>query len=155
MIVTVDTNVFIEALFFKEEWCLKVLEKEFRKEIVFAMNQATYTELMVVFMLHIAKSEISDERRYRLCTKLSNIIWRVIKTDNRTKSIFCTEDKDDNKFIDCAIDSKSEYLITLNQKHIKPEFESLIKRDYKHNLQIVNPYNFVAGGLQRKFNSFK
>lgn len=153
MVVTVDTNVIIEALFFQNDFCLKILEEESREKIVFAMNQAMYTELTVVYMLHITDPKISEERRYKLCGKLSSVIWRVLRTPHKIRTKFCTEDSNDNKFIDCAIESKSEYLITLNHKHIKKEFEPLIKEQYNHKLQIVDPYHFVKRKLMQKYNS--
>lgn len=124
MVVTVDTNVIIDALFFQNDFCLRVLEMESRENLVFAMNQAMYTELTVVYMLHITDPKINDERKYKLCGKLSSIIWRVLRTDHKIKTKFCTEDLNDNKFIDCAIESKSEYLITLNHKHIKKKISN-------------------------------
>lgn len=142
MVVTVDTNVFINALFFKDPWCLKVLENEAKELIVFSMNQATYTELQVVFALHVAES-IDRANSYRLYSKLTNIMWRVMKTPHTIKTKYCVDDPNDNKFIDCAIESKAQYLITENTQHISSEFEPLIKKQYGQDLKIMGPYQFI------------
>jgi len=65
----------------------------------------------------------------------STIIRSSEVIESKTKTTLITEDPDDNKLLECAIDGRAKYIIT-GDKHL------LKIRKYK-NIRVVNPNSFL------------
>ncbi|MCL6613541.1 MAG: putative toxin-antitoxin system toxin component, PIN family [Firmicutes bacterium] len=140
MLVVADTNVFVRALFLKDDWCGKVLRLESEKTIQFAMNEDTYLELCLVIAEFLIKEDKS--RFLRIYNKFMNVLWRIVKIPHQTYSNL-SADPGDNKFIDCAIDGECPYIITYDGSHLFG-LEPKIKKEYGKLIKILSPYQFFV-----------
>lgn len=92
------------------------------------------------------------KKKQAQCTRVvvdTNALWEIDKVDCKSKTNYCKEDPDDNKFIDCCIDGKIEYLIS-SDKHLLELKDSLEIK--KHGIKIMNPKDFSMEMLLKKFS---
>lgn len=150
MLVVVDSNVFAKALFGDNEWCQKILNLESQGTIKFVFNELTATEMLCVISELLAQKGANKQFYYWVHNKILKIILRSKIVPHITSCNIC-EDKNDNKFIDCAIDSKAEYIISENGQHLYSDLEIEIKKQHSHNVKILSAYQFITGViLQQK-----
>ncbi len=70
MHVVVDTNVFINALFKQDQWCLKILAEESRGTFHFLFNDSTATELFVVVTEILESKKANKGEKYKILNRL-------------------------------------------------------------------------------------
>ena len=125
----IDTNVFISS-FITYGKSRKVLDKVFAGKIRLLTSPAILLEF----------EEVLSREKFGLTrTQVQRIVSLLIHSSKviepRTKITIITEDPDDNKIIECAVDGMAKYIIT-GDKHL------LKIRKYK-NIRIVNPNSFL------------
>ncbi|MBU4256678.1 MAG: putative toxin-antitoxin system toxin component, PIN family [Candidatus Thermoplasmatota archaeon] len=125
----IDTNVFISS-FITYGKSRKVLDKVFAGKIRLLTSPAILLEF----------EEVLSREKFGLTrTQVQRIVSLLIHSseviESKTKIILITEDPDDNKLLECAIDGRAKYIIT-GDKHL------LKIRKYK-NIRIVNPNSFL------------
>lgn len=149
--VVVDTNVIIDAIINGDESCISILKHKHDGNILFCMNKSMYNELIYVFGRHLDKIKLEKELS-RLFPKLGNTLWEIQHIPHNTHTNYCIDDEDDNKFIDCCIDGRIEYLIT-SDMHIREVQKQLedIKSNYGLNLKIMSPYQFTIELLRLSY----
>lgn len=149
--VVVDTNVFIDAIFHNDESCKSIFRYKNDKNIAFCMNEKMYKELILIFGRLLEANKLTKDMS-RLVAYFGGTLWEIERIEHKVKTNYCIEDDEDNKFIDCCIDGKVEYLIT-NDMHIREVIKSLeeIKRKYNINLKIMSPYQFSRELLKLKY----
>lgn len=151
MLVVADSNVFAKALFEDNEWCQRILNLESKGTIKFAFNDLTAIEIVCVISELLAQKGANKQFTYWAYSKMLKIILRSKIVSHITSCNIC-EDKNDNKFIDCAIDSKAEYIISENGQHLYSDLESEIKKQRSYNVRILSAFQFITGViLQQKF----
>jgi putative PIN family toxin of toxin-antitoxin system len=143
MLVIVDTNIFIKALFFKNEWCLDLLKYQHEGTINFIFNLPMIHELAGTVFLQLKRNGASDKNIFKASDKIQTIIFRSEKSFYTLKAEICKVDPSDNKFIDCAIERKCEYIIT-EDSHISSDYIPIIKERYNHELKILSAYQFIT-----------
>lgn len=143
MVIVVDTNVVMQALFQKERWSREVLRREFNSQgdIQFAVSPPIQAEYFTV-LADLASHPDGPREAKALCRMLSNTIWRMKKIEIKIESHYCTEDHSDDMFVDCAIASKARYIITDNTQHFQGIPEA-VQRDHGRNLEVLGPYQFI------------
>lgn len=142
MKAVVDTNVFVNAIFHGDKWSREVLNRHMNEEITISMNKECQTELLVIFLIFVAEKFKTDKRQlYRYYGKLTDALWTMERTPCKTRTKYSI-DNGDNKFINCAIDSNAEYIVTYNSDHLCG-FEEQIKKDHGVNIKVLTPYNFI------------
>lgn len=143
MQVVVDTNIFIKALFFKNEWCMQLLNYEARGTIQFVFNLPMLRELNYVIISQLIANGTSERSIIKASDKMQDIFWRSRRVDCKTFSRLCVEDNSDNKFIDCAIDGNISYIIS-EDGHLSSDLSEVIKETYKHTVEILSAYQFIT-----------
>lgn len=141
ILVVVDTNVYIHALFHNDRWCREVLNREYNGEIKIAMNIDTYAELSYIIYAHANKFSTKPEKLYKIYGLLGSIFWRMKLVPKITFSDLC-EDHSDNKFIDCLIDGDADYIVTHDGNHLLG-LEDVIEKRYKKKTKILSAYQFI------------
>ncbi len=146
--VVVDTNVFVKAIFHKNQDAKELFRLKSNNKIRFVMNKEMQNELLVTFFnLLLATAKEKDITNIpKLGTLLSLSLWQVMEIDHNSKTTFC-EDPDDNKFIDCAIDGNVKYIITYDA-HLN-SLSDFLEENY--NITVLNPYQFLIE--YKKFNN--
>ena len=144
--VVIDTNVFINGIFKKDSFSQALFNLKSLDKIVFVMNKEMQNELLVTFskILIEAYKKIGKEKDMinviPLCATLSKCLWQVEEVDHIIHTNYCVNDKSDNKFVDCCIDSNVTFLITQDE-HINGVADQL-KQDY--NIEVLSPMQFYT-----------
>jgi len=132
--IVLDTNVFISGIFFSGP----------PSEILKAWNKNK-------FQIALSKEILDEYKRvaYELSSKFPGVgilpIIKLIKTngkfvDTQHVEITVCEDPDDNKFIECAIASDCEIIVS-GDKH-------LLKLVAYEGISVLNPRDFVEKYLR-------
>lgn len=144
MRVVVDTNVFINGIFKEDSHCKAIFHLKGLNKLTFVMNKEMQNELLYTFyniLLEAFKKKKEKNKELRMIpiiATLSKCLWQVEEIDHMIQTTYCTEDKSDNKFIDCCIDGNVKYLIT-QDKHINScSFE--LEKDY--GIIVLSPMQF-------------
>ena len=140
--VVVDSNVILRALFFGDKYSMILLQKEAEHKIRFVFNKEMKQELNMKFVVFLSQYGADMGKVKRLTDKLSSILSRSKEVGHKTYSNLCAEDRSDNKFIDCAIDSNSRFIITKDSD--LSGLEGIIRNKYKHTVRILSPYQFIT-----------
>ncbi|MCX8129785.1 MAG: putative toxin-antitoxin system toxin component, PIN family [Clostridia bacterium] len=151
MKIVIDTNVFVKAIFHNDKWCQKVLENVQNGLVTYYLNDAIDTEINFIFMFHAIEIGKTLREIIGPHNRLHRLLWKAEKVFHVTKSSLCVDDEDDNKFIDCAVDSKANYIITQDGSHLFGLEES-IKKEYGIALKILSPYQFMIEFNANKYN---
>ncbi|HLD19611.1 MAG TPA: putative toxin-antitoxin system toxin component, PIN family [Candidatus Nanoarchaeia archaeon] len=129
--VTLDSNVWLSGLIWKSE-AAKILALAEKKEIALFCSKEILFEIAEV---------LNRERKFAIKNQdaAKEAIEKIIRLSSDTQIIIRTgiihEDPNDNKIIDCAVNSKSEYLITYD-KH-------LLKLQKYKRIKILHPTEFI------------
>ncbi len=129
--VTLDSNVWLSGLIWKTE-ATRILTLAEKKIIALFCSKEILFEIAEV---------LNREQKFAIKNQeaAKEAIEKIIRLSSDTKIIVRTgivhEDPDDNKIIDCAINSKSEYLITYD-KHL------LVLQRYKR-IKIMHQTDFL------------
>lgn len=137
--VVVDTNVFIKAIFHRDASSKQLFQLKSNENIRFVMNKDMQNELLVTFFTLMTKllNKKDLPNASALAMLLSASLWQVKEIDHTSHTNHC-EDKDDDKFIDCAIDGNVKYIITYDD-HLLSLSDFL---DINYRISVLNPYQF-------------
>lgn len=144
--VVVDTNIFINGIFKRDQFAQAIFQLKSAKKICFVMNKEMQNELLVTFstiLLEAYKRRGKNGEEIGiipLSASLSKCLWQVREVDHIIHTDFCKEDKSDNKFIDCCIDDNVKYLIT-QDKHINGIANEINKQ---YEIEILSPFQFYT-----------
>ena len=149
--VVIDTNVFIDAIFHNDNSCQSIFKYKNDKLITFCMNERIYKELIYMFGKMLEENKLTKDMS-RMVSYFGGTLWEIEKIEHKTKTHYCVDDEEDDKFIDCCIDGKVNYLIT-SDMHIREVIKSLdeIKQKYRLDLNIMSPYQFSRELLRLKY----
>lgn len=137
--IVVDTNVFVKAIFHRDENSKQLFQLKTNNKIRFVMNKEMQNELLVTFFKLITTTNKKDVKKVTLLgTLLSLSLWQVKEIDHISHTNYCT-DVDDNKFIDCAIDSNTKYIITYDE-HLN-SIADFLKENF--NINVLSPFQFI------------
>jgi len=123
--VVIDTNVLISA-FITYGKSRKVLDRVFTGKIRLLISPAILLEF----------EEVLSREKFGLTkTQVQRIVSLIIRSSEviepKTKITLITEDPDDNKILECAVDGRAKHIITGDSHLLKI-------RKYK-NIRIVEP----------------
>lgn len=140
--VIVDTNVFIDAIFSKDEAILPIFEKECNGELRFVFCNQTIGELHGIIEEICMRLKYNKKNIHKIYRSIGYILARgrnlgALKNINR----YCEDDEDD-KFIECAKIGQVKYIIS-SDIHIN-QIPSAIKDFYKLNIVTIDPLEFLA-----------
>lgn len=104
------------------------------------MNKEMQNELIVTFfkLLLSTLSKKDVQQSITLGALLSSSLWQVREIDHLSHTNY-SEDIDDNKFVDCAIDSDTKYIITYDE-HLNSIADKL-KEEY--DINVMSPFQFI------------
>lgn len=127
--VVLDTNVLISAILFGGK-PRKILEKAIRGEIRLCLSEPILEELKGV--LQRSKFDYSPEMIHFILTELMGIADFVKPSE--TLSVVL-EDPEDNKILECAVETRANYIIT-------GDFH-LLKLSRYRNIEVLNTVAFL------------
>ncbi len=154
MRITPDTNFFISAT----QWNYSVAHKLFIKLIEKDVQIFTTRDILDEFSKVLVRDfEYTIEEIDAILERLLLVVTLI---DTTSKLDVVKEDPEDNKIIECAIDSKSDYIITYDAHLLKIEQFQNVKKPAGFltrqklysifaRIKIVKPEDFI--GLHKEF----
>ena len=133
MEITVDTNFLISAT----QWDYSVAHKLLIKMIEKNVYIFTTKDVLQEF------SEVLERDFQYLSEEIAEIVEKVmafvILIETKIKIYAVKDDPDDNKILECAVDSNSQYIITYDQHLLNlKEFQGIKIMTPEEFLRIIN-----------------
>lgn len=129
--VVIDTNVFISGIFWKGNYCSKIIEAWKFESITMVSSLEIIEELGEIlkdFKIQMPEEMIKEWQ--------NKIIENSILVKPREKLDIVKNDPKDNKFFEAAITGNAEYIISQDKKHI------LSIKEYK-GIKTISPEEFL------------
>lgn len=107
--VVLDTNIFIAAYFNRKSASARIIDLclDNEHELIFSSRLHKEVELI----LNNVKAEGEFQER------IQNLFMNASQVKPTQKVFMVKEDPDDNKFLECALEGKADYLIT-SDRHL-------------------------------------
>ena len=130
--VVLDTSVFVSSLLSKNPYAspAQILKKWQEKHFTLIMSPQLLEELLE----KLSEKQIDENILEQLVTAITSLALHI--EGAITATYLDNIDPDDNIFLAAAYESKADYLVSLDAKHLLP-----IK--YYHGTQIVTPKIFL------------
>lgn len=129
MIVTTDTNFLISAT----QWSYSIAHKLLLKLIEKDVEVYTTMDIIEEFSEVLKRDfKYNDEEINNITSEILSLVKLIIPTKNVD---VVKEDLEDNKIIECALESKSDYIITYDSHLLK-------LKEYR-SIKIVKPEEFL------------
>ncbi|MFH0752336.1 MAG: putative toxin-antitoxin system toxin component, PIN family [archaeon] len=125
MDVTFDTNVLLSSTLWAGSVAQKLLSQFIRADVKIYSSEEILTEYQKVLKRDF---DYSDDEISNIIEKVLSFITLVVPT---RKAYVVKDDPDDNKIIECALESSSKYIITYD-KH-------LLSIDEYKGIKIIRP----------------
>ncbi len=127
--VVIDTNVFISGLNFAGKPS-EVLQLFWKGEIRVFISSFILKEIEKILR---EKFDWSEEQIQRILTRIKA---KVIEVDPKIKLSVIKEKDEDNRILECAIEGKTQYLISGDERHLLP------LKEYQ-GIKILSPSEFL------------
>lgn len=140
--VVVDTNIFIDALFYNDVDIIKLFKYEHNRNIQFITCEQTVKELNRLIKRICKRLKYTKDQIFYIGSKINYILARS-KYVNIGKQFprYC-EDSDDDKFIECGKVGQADYILS-SDGHIVL-IPNCTKDMYKFNFKIIDILDFVV-----------
>jgi len=138
--VVLDTNVLISSLLKAESKAREIYRLVLRREIELYTSVDLINELSRV--LEYPKFGFKELEKQAFLKNLTRVA--IILVNPGLKINVIEEDPPDNKFLECAVEAKADYLISGDNKHLLP------LKNFQ-GTEIVSPSEFLE--LYQKLNS--
>ncbi|MDO8428457.1 MAG: putative toxin-antitoxin system toxin component, PIN family [Candidatus Diapherotrites archaeon] len=121
--VVLDTNIVVSALIEKRGYPAEIFRKLISEEIECFTSQEILDEIEDVFKrTEIVSRTLQADRESILTNFKIYAQWISIKTKVKT----VLEDSDDDKFIECALDAKADFIVSGDRHLLKlKEFKGI------------------------------
>ena len=133
MRITVDTNVLISSTF----WCGdsdKIIEKVEHKKLELVLSKEIIEEFAKVLGYEEIQQKIKDKNlEMRRTVEKIVSISKIIDTKQEFDVI--TEDSDDNKILECAVEGNADYIVSQDVH--------LLKLKEFNGIKILTPEEFL------------
>ena len=129
--IVLDTNIIISAFGWSgNEY--NILKKVMNKELLLVLSPEILDEYKRILLLQ--RLEFQEDEVEEFISALLEVAELIYPIYNKQSSI-AIRDKDDIKFIICAIESKADYIITGDN--------DLLVIDKYNSIQIISSKNFL------------
>ena len=133
MRVVLDTNILVSATFWKGD-SFRIVELIDKKKIKHSMSKETIAEYSKI----ISSEEIIEKiekKDLRISKTLQKVIYLSDIVEPQRKIRVVRDDPDDDKFLEVAVESKADYIISKDNHLLRlKEFEGI---------KIVSPEDFL------------
>ena len=114
MKVVLDTNIYLSGLIFKGSYPEQVLNLARQRQIEVFSSDFILSEIKKNLVVKFKYTESQSGLFIDEILKFSQVVIPTSKVQIIQTKI------EDNKILECAVDSKSKYLITGDKKHLLP-----------------------------------
>ena len=134
MKAVLDTNVWLSAAFWEGE-AFKLVSTIQRRKIEVIVTKKILLEIVEVLNKEAKFQKFIKDRKLAIGDLLRTITSLGKLIDSKTRLSIVKEHSSDNKFVECAIDGKAEFIVSYD-KHL------LKLKEYK-GIKILNPTKFM------------
>lgn len=115
--VVIDTNVLFSAVFKRVGFPAQILDLVARGILAPCLSDAILAEYLDVLARPVLRPHAARARR--LLELMAAFAVRVIPT----QTLPLCSDRDDNRFLECAVAAEAEYLVTGNIRHFPKDYK--------------------------------
>lgn len=147
--VIVDTNVFIDALCYGDDEARTVLANEHRGLYTFVMSKFMREELLLTITTHLVAAKLGEDLMNDVWRRLSRCLHRAYLFEPQNH-VSISPDPPDNRFIECAIEYPTKYLVTSNTKDFQNAIKTPVLNRKRQPIQFLTPREFNLRVLQKR-----
>jgi uncharacterized protein len=111
--VTFDTNIWISSTLWENSVSRKLLNRLILESKEIFLTKEILEEYLTILKRDFNLSREEFEEKAEIILSFAKIVEPSVKVD------FVKEDPDDNKIIECAVESKSEYILSYDKHLLK------------------------------------
>ena len=135
---TFDTNIFVRSLIQKDNLANHLISLWLDGQFILVLSQAIVDEVRGVLLRPDLMRELQYTRT--AATRLINLLPQANIVEVTSSAELCRDPKDD-KFIDCAISGRVQFLVSYDKDLID---DAKLKRAlFEFGVEIVEPPNFL------------
>ena len=134
MKAVLDTNVWLSAAFWEGE-AFKLVSTIQRRKIEVIVTKKILLEIVEVLNKEAKFQKFIKDRKLAIGDLLRTITSLGKLIDSKTRLSIVKEHSSDNKFVECAIDGKAEFIVSYD-KHL------LKLKEYK-GIKILSPTKYM------------
>ena len=135
---TFDTNIFVRSLIQKENLANHLISLWLDGQFILVLSQAIVDEVRGVLLRPALMRELQYTRTEAL--RLINVLPQANIVEVTSSTELCRDPKDD-KFVDCAISGRVQFLVSYD-KDLTDDFE--LKRNlFEFGVAVVEPPDFL------------
>ncbi len=133
-----DTNIFVRALIQKENLANHLISLWLEGRFILVLSQAIVTEIRGVLLRPALMRELQYTRTEAM--RLINLLPQASIVEVTTSGELCRDPKDD-KFVDCAISGRVQFLVSTDNDLVD---DAELKRAlFEFGVEIVEPLDFL------------
>ena len=135
---TFDTNIFVRALIQKENLANHLISLWLEGRFVLVLSQAIVAEIQGVLLRPTLMRELQYTRTEAM--RLINLLPQASIVEITTSSELCRDPQDD-KFVDCAISGRVQFLVSTDNDLI--DDAELRRALFEFGVEVVEPPDFL------------
>ena len=144
---TLDTNIFVRVLLQEGNLANRLLALWREGRFVLVLSQAIVAEVQEV----LSRPSLKQKFRSQAATQLINLLTQRAKIIEVPFSYKLCRDVEDNRFVDCAIFGRVQFLLSYDNDLIADP--KLIQALFEHGVEPVDPLAFlerIQGGRNQQ-----
>ena len=144
---TLDTNIFVRVLLQEGNLANHLLSLWREGRFVLVLSQAIVAEVQEV----LSRPSLKQKFRSQAATQLINLLTQRAKIIEVPFSYKLCRDVEDNRFVDCAIFGRVQFLVSYDNDLIADP--KLIQALFEHGVEPVDPLAFlerIQGGRNQQ-----
>ena len=135
---TFDTNIFVRSLIQKENLANHLISLWLDGQFILVLSQAIVDEVRGVLLRPALMRELQYTRTEAL--RLINVLPQASIVEVTSSAELCRDPKDD-KFVDCAVSERVQFLVSYDNDLI--DDSELKQALFEYGVEIVDPLNFL------------
>lgn len=140
LLVVVDTNVIVDALFNDDKYAQRVINSILKEEITLAISHPIFREMMNVVMRHAIEAGLTLTQAKRPILKVAEMFSRA-KHVNPTVKLEVADHSPDNKFFECAYEA--DITIIISSDGDVSEL-TIVKTCTNRVINVYSPWQFIC-----------
>ena len=144
---TFDTNIFVRALIQKENLANHLISLWLEGRFILVLSQAIVAEIRGVLLRPVLMRELQYTRTEAM--RLINLLPQASIVEVTTSGELCRDPKDD-KFVDCAISGRVQFLVSTDNDLVD---DAELKRAlFEFGVEVVEPLDFLEKTREAEIN---
>jgi len=138
--IVLDTNIWLSALFW-EGSSRRIIDIAEKGNIEILVSREIIIEIVEVLQREAKFQKFLDARKEKIQNLARSILKlsKLVKTNSKIEAV--KEDKDDNKFLECAVDGNADFILSYDNH--------LLNIRKFNDIQIIKPEEFLRNFIHK------